>query len=355
MADYNSGFFYNKKLINGGATYNSGPFVILVLDSGLGTDAVEPVSSNVSIQDSGAVTELIVIIASVEAFDQSTATNDMVSVISSVNIAETGLASELVSVASSVLVQDSGIGDDFGVSIAGAFFVIDSENILNPLGVLVEGDSRYDTFPALKEFVEVIPGKHGEISFGNKLGNGLFELNVVSANGMTPEQKEEFKRLCAKYLNPINGSKPLIFGNDIEKTYHVKYAGKIDPTQYADWLKFTIPFKITNPYIIGSFEKKSIGSGTLVNNGNVETGLIIEISGSITNPTITIGDKTITYTGTIATGKTLVIDTENMTAKIDDANVLDNLSDGLPFMLQPGSASVVADNKVIFTFRERWI
>jgi predicted phage tail component-like protein len=299
MANYNSGYFYNKKYEDGGRNYNSGPMVIAVFDVGFGADTVNPIVTSVTISDSGTGVEL--------------------------------------------------------VSIAGAFFVMDSENILNPLGVLVAGDSRYDTFPTLKEFVEVIPGKHGEVSFGNRLGNGLLELNVVSANGMTPDQKEEIKRLCAKYLNPINGSKPLIFGSDIEKTYYVKYAGKIDPTQYADWLKFTIPFKVTNPYIVGSFEKKHIGSGTLVNNGNVETGLIIEISGSIANPTITIGDKAVTYTGTIAAGEALVIDTENMTAEIDGVNVLGNLSGDLPIMLQPGSTSVATDSNVIFTFRERWI
>jgi predicted phage tail component-like protein len=318
MANYNTGRLYNHKLPDGGATYNSAPFSVIILDYGQGLDAITKI-----------IPPLIEII-------------------------ETAIGNDTISILASMSVSDAGTGRDI-VSIAKAYFIIDAESIMQPLGVLVVGDSRFDIFPQLKEYTEEIPGKHGEINFGSNLGSRPLELHVASMDGMTPEEKEEFKRLCARYLNPVSGAKPLIFKDDINKTYSVKYAGKIDPTQYADWLEFTIPFKMTGSYIEGSFEKKQIGSGTITNSGNIETGLRIEISGAVTDPTVVIGDDTLSYDGTINAGETLVIDTENMTAELDGENVLHNLTGDLPLMLQPGETAVTADSNVTFIWRERWV
>jgi phage-related protein len=156
-------------------------------------------------------------------------------------------------------------------------------------------------------------------------------------------------------LNPVNGAKNLAFSNDIKKIYTVKFAGKINPTLYADWFEFTIPFKMASPYIIGSFEKILVGSGTLNNEGNVETSLVIEVSGVITDPSIVIGGDAISYSGTIGAGQTLLIDTEAMTAELDGVNVIQNLTCDLPLMLQPGKTTITANSNVTVIFRDRWV
>ena len=81
----------------------------------------------------------------------------------------------------------------------------------------------------------------------------------------------------------------------------------------------------------------------------------IEISGTVTDPTVVIGDDTLSYDGTINAGETLVIDTENMTAELDGENVLHNLTGDLPLMLQPGETAVTADSNVTFIWREKWV
>lgn len=70
---------------------------------------------------------------------------------------------------------------------------------------------------------------------------------------------------------------------------------------------------------------------------------------------LTIGTQTISYSGTIALGEKLIIDTENITAELDGINVVDNLSGDLPLMLQSGNTSVTADSKVTIIFRDRWV
>jgi len=299
MANYNSGYFYNKKYEDGGRNYNSGPMVIAVFDVGLGTDTVNPIATSVTISDSGTGVELI--------------------------------------------------------SIAGAFFVIDSENILQPLGVLVTRDSRFELLPATRDHTEEIPGRHGEFDFGTEFKPRYIELQVNTREGLIPLEKSQLQRLFAKYLDPTKGTKTLIFSDDVEKTYKVKYAGKIDLTQYATWFQFAIPFKMHDPIITGSFEKMLIGNGNLFNNGTFETPLIIEIAGSSANPSVTIGANNFTYTGTIPSGQTLVIDTDKATAKLNGANVLDKITGPLPYYVQPGETSVTAGSNVTIKWKDRWI
>lgn len=298
MANYNSGHFYNSRINYNSATY----FIVEVSDSGQGID--------------------------------------IVSILSTLSIAETGTGVDLIA----AIAQYP----------ASQYFVITSDGVLQPLDVTVLADSRYNISPSLKEFTEEVPGRHGEIYFGSKLGSKLIELHVASPDGMTPEQKEEFRAQCARYLNPCNGAKLLIYLDDEGKTYSVKYAGLIDPAQYADWLEFTIPFKAADPYRDSIAEKTLTGTGIITNAGNVEVSFKITIVGPITDPSVTIGIDIISYTGTINAGSTLIISTDSMTAELDGVDVLDDVAGDLSIQLQPGNISVTAENNCAISWTERW-
>lgn len=355
MANYNTGRLYNHKLPDGGAMYNSAPYAVIVYDGGAGQDAITSLLANIYASDTGEGTEAVKATVTLYPITDAGKGQDNISLTANIPVSDTGEGQDNIhSVLCYISVKDEAAGVDI-TGIAKTFFIIDADNILKPLNVLVVGDSRLDLFPQLKEYAEEIPGKHGETHFGSNLGSRPLELHVASMDGMTLEEKEEFKRLCSRYLNPVGGSKPLVFWDDLDKTYNVKYAGKIDPEQYADWLEFTIPFKMTSSYIEGSFKKAYVGTGTITNAGNTETPLIIEITGPATNPEVTIGDTTIEYNGTIPAGKTLVIDTEKLTAELDGENVLDDLTGDITVMLQPGETTVTADSNVTFIWRERWV
>ncbi|OZV12333.1 hypothetical protein CIW83_09560 [Tissierella sp. P1] len=199
-----------------------------------------------------------------------------------------------------------------------------------------------------------MPGRHGEFDFGTEFKSKMMELHVATDEGNSPLEKAHLQRLFAKYLNPTKGYKTLIFSDDVEKTYMVKYSGKIDITNYASWFQFVLPFKMSDPFIIGSFEKTLTGSGNLVNEGTFETGLIVEISGPVTNPSLTIGGETLTYTGTIPSGQKLIIDTEKETAKIGSNNTMANYNGVFP-LLYPGSTNVVSNSNVIVKWHDKWI
>ena len=230
-------------------------------------------------------------------------------------------------------------------------FLVTLDGILLPLGVRVLRDSSVDIVPSVKDYTEEIPGKHGEIIFKTELGSRAIELHV--ADEMTPEERENLKRQYAKHIVGED-TKTLVFESDAEKSYEVKYAGKIDPTQYPLHMDFAIPFKMTKPFIDGSYEKELKGSGVIANDGTVETPLVIEIKGQISNPTVVIGDDVLSYNGNLSNEQTLIIDTEKQTVKIGSMNVLDKFSGDFK-ALEPGKVNVIADENVTIRWRDRWI
>jgi predicted phage tail component-like protein len=251
--------------------------------------------------------------------------------------------------------QMNGIGNLSGKAIA-ASFIITSDNILQPLNVQVLRDSREDLLPGIREFTEEIPGRHGEIDFGSEFQPRILELHVISVDDLNISLREQIKRDIAKYLDPTKGVKTLIFANDDTKTYNVKYAGRIDLKQYPTRLEFTIPFKCSDPFIMATYEKNHTGSGILTNEGTFETPVVITIKGPVTNPSVKIGNNTLTYTGTLSSTDTLIINTETMTVTFNGVNALANYSGSFP-KLPPGNTEVVAASSgtTIFTWRDRWI
>jgi predicted phage tail component-like protein len=229
-------------------------------------------------------------------------------------------------------------------------FEVDENGILRPLGVTVLRDSRFELLPGTRDYFEEVPGRHGEIDFGSELEARAIELHCYIE--VTPADWPAKRRELAAYLNPLAGPQTLTFADEPGKVYRVRYSGKIDLTRYPHAREFTIPFRMCDPFIVGAVQNELVGSGVANNNGTVETPFILIIQGAVTNPSVTVGGYTLTYTGTIEAGSALVIDTEKLTAVLDDANALPNvsgLSGGL--RLQPGSNNVVAASAGTTTIR----
>jgi phage-related protein len=259
----------------------------------------------------------------------------------------------------SVSKQITKIAGQGSVSITGAlaklkfYFFITTDMILQPLGLHVSKINR-SLMPPTRDNTEEIPGRHGEIDFGSEFGSDMMELEVATDDGLTAEELESTKRTLAAKLNPAVGEKDLVLEYENNKNYKVKYSGRIPLDRYPTWMKFVIPFKLVNPFANGVNEKSLTGSGTIVNEGTFETGLVIKIAGAATNPSVTIGGVTVAYTGTIAAGQTLTIDTEAQTAKIGSSNAMAGYNGEFP-LLQPGIQNVTAGANVTIRWRDKWL
>ena len=182
---------------------------------------------------------------------------------------------------------------------AGVDLYVNENRILEPLDLVVLRDSRVDLFPRIKERVEEIPGRHGEVSFGSKLEPRILELHVVVKEEFPFKEREIRKREIAQYLNPTTGHKVLVFADEPDKQYFVKYSGIVDiDRQYTSWFEFTIPFKCSDPYIYSKLnvkEKLITSSLTTINlsdNDSMDTLPVIIVE----NEGVTaIGGFTISY------------------------------------------------------------
>lgn len=249
-------------------------------------------------------------------------------------------------------IVDSRQGED-RVSVAKLYFHITKDGILNPLGMKVARDSNEDLIPEVEDISESIPGRHGEISFGSRYAPRIINLHVAVEYPYSDRGK--VKKILARQLQPATlEAKPLAFAENIERMYMVKSIGSIVPNQHLTWLDFTISFKANDPLAYNSFENIHIGSGTLYNDGDFETPLIIEVRGIITDPVVTVGNKTMKYTGTLSSVDVLRIDTGKMTVTFNNYNAMDRFEGDFP-MLQVGETEVVANDKVTFRWRDRWL
>jgi predicted phage tail component-like protein len=305
MANYNSGILYNAGVLGGGANYNSATYYI-------------------------------------------------------VEVSNAGQGEELINILANMAISDTGVGADEMTPYkfsTDSYFIITTEGRLEPLGVFVLRDSRHELMPQTRDNTEEIPGMHGEHDFGSELRARMLELHVATDDGLSPLQKEQLKRTMAKYLNPAAGTKKMVFLDDINVEYEVKYSGKIDLTKYTDWMEFTIPFKMCNPFIESTAEHIQTGTGVIVNAGTFETPIFIEIPGPATSPTVSMGTSVIAYTSSIAAGQTLVIDTATQTAKIGSINAIAQVTGDIDYMLEPGvNVSVVPSiSSAIIKWRDKYL
>ncbi|MBA1335923.1 MAG: hypothetical protein HPY66_1741 [Firmicutes bacterium] len=233
-------------------------------------------------------------------------------------------------------------------------FLVDANGVLQPIGVLVAGDSRYELLPGVREYTEEIPGLDGEIDFGSEFKARVLELHCVLE--ILASQQPAKIREIASYLNPAAGVSTLTFADDPGKVYFVKCSGTIEVTRNASWIEFTIPFKMTNPFIMSATTTSLIGTGTAANGGNAETPFLLTVAGPVTNPSVVVANYTMAYTGTVEAGQTLTIDTEKLTVKIGETNALGTYNRVFP-TLQPGNNAVTAAAAGIttLTWYSRWI
>lgn len=234
---------------------------------------------------------------------------------------------------------------------------VDSDNILQPLGVKVVGDSRYESPPETEDYTEKVPGQDGEIDFGCDLKPRFLELHCVAEVDVAdrPAALDTYMG----YLNPLLGAQGLTFANEPGKVYLVRYSGKIEPIPHPTWFEFVIPFKSFRSYKQGALQKSLTGTGTAVNDGNRATTFTLTITGPVTNPSVTVAGYTISYAGTIDTGKSLIVDTGALTAIYDGVNALPNVTgiSPVPPKLQPGSNTVTAavGGTTILNWYSRWL
>lgn len=226
------------------------------------------------------------------------------------------------------------------------------------LGLVLLKTTQIPILPSTRDQTVQIPGRHGAYDFGADSGPRQFNLECAIKADTRQELTKKIRALVA-HLIDTNGrprTLELIFDEEPEKFYYVRYAGSISLERIANVGRFVLPLVAYDPFAhadIGAFDtslqydtglqydigliypnptkmnwfvKRQVTSQ--MNYGHVEVGPVIKISGACTNPTIrneTTG-KVLTWMGTMSIGDMLEIDMERMTIKLNDKNALPGIS-----------------------------
>jgi len=220
-------------------------------------------------------------------------------------------------------------------------------------GIQVLKDSRWEIVPSMKWHTEEIPGRHGEIVFGVDVQPRMIELEC--AMEVSKGERGDRRHVLAGLLSPLSGDQELVFADDPGRSYYGRLSEAVPVEAYVGADKFTLAFKCSDPFAYGP-EQVLVGSGLLTNEGNVETPLVIDISGPVENPTVKVGTLSITWEGGVASGDHLIIDSRSMTVTFNGVNATGAFAGDFPF-LKPGHTEVVAASAGTTTwkFRNRWL
>lgn len=214
-----------------------------------------------------------------------------------------------------------------------------SDGILLPLGWFAKCDIPS---PEVQTYAEQVPGKDGEYYFGSNYGPRVIPLELTSPR-LTKDTKEaEHQKLMDTFKEDVTVSYEGVF-------FKGRVSPEIDAINLPHCITATVPLKLLDPFLWD--ENELTTNDTIENKGNMITYPIIGIYNA-TNPTITIGESTLSYTGTCVS---LVIDCEKQTAKDNGVNVIHNISGDYP-LIKPGQiVNVESPNSFKVTWKNRYL
>ena len=257
-------------------------------------------------------------------------------------------------------------------------------------GIIVETVNRPLLLPARRSEV-TIPGRDGVYDFSDGTYDNVVIPVVIQYIDETFEELRTRARRLAAWLSQATYTS-LIFTDESDKYYSAKIydAASVEKiVKLAPGEKTTVNFncqplalsviedlwqgRLIEPQIIqnGGTHKAFpvIAITPIVLSGGMDEA--VEVTGAfnsdepletlLTNPAITIGGKTLVYTGTLEEGQLLEINTDTFQATKGVTNVLSAISGSWP-VLEVGNNSIsIADTTsecgavVEISFRKRWV
>jgi len=195
----------------------------------------------------------------------------------------------------------------------------------------------------IREYSEELVS-HGSWDLGDDYGVRKMTLRLVS-DYLTPEQKVS-ERLA---LNVLFSSEQELLYEGL--TYKVILDGVIEYTNHPHALEATVPLILCDPF---AYSEEYETTSKIVNEGTAPTYPLIEIYGSATNPSVTIGDEVLSWNGTLLSGETLYIDCDKRTVKKGSANALKDYN-GVFVEILPGEVNVSSSSNFKVKWRNRYL
>lgn len=250
--------------------------------------------------------------------------------------------------------------------------------------------SNFHLMPPTRDRFASLVGRPGDLDLGFDYDARSISLECV-IHAESEQELRQRAREVASWLDPRAGAQQLILDSEPDKYYMARCSGTSEVEIVARQGRFTVPFRASDPFAYAvqakqiEWEAPYGGQTSLQNDGTADCPLVItlvapasastafEATGlGATNlgaaggapqtagVTLTIGGISVTYTGTIGPGDTVIIDTGNFTVTKNGANALQYWQGDFP-VLRPGANMVTetdtagAGVSVTFQYRERWL
>jgi len=163
-----------------------------------------------------------------------------------------------------------------------------------------------------------IDGVSGEELRNTRYRNRPFKIVAWSDDDLTQAQKDDLVRQITEILDATREeTKTLTFART-GVSFDVKYDGELGVEEGPNFLRATIPLS-ASAYGYNRFEKQLNGSGLIQNAGIARVGVINRIAGECVNPSFSMGDVDLLWTGTVPANSYLYIDHGKEVCYLEDS------------------------------------
>ena len=193
-----------------------------------------------------------------------------------------------------------------------------SADWFNPLNMKVDwANTMIQVMPSSESEYIDISTIDGSFLKNTIYKNRSFSFILYSHDGLSDTEKDDLKQKIVKLLDLTKESFKKLYMPPSEHFFYVKYSGSASVQTGPSYVKATIPFEV-KPYSYPLFPEIVIGEGEITNNGLKDSGLIFEISGSVSSPSFNVALSTgesysVKWSGSVSESETLIINGENMT------------------------------------------
>lgn len=217
------------------------------------------------------------------------------------------------------------------------------------LGLLTLRESQRPILPPTVDRTYAVPYMHGAYDFGADLGPRPLTLECAFIERNAYQLQRRVSALAAHLVDGDGRPRtmPLIFVNQPDRQYMVRLSGQLPIDRITGLGKFSLPMIAYDPFAYSIYESDDINVDTPVlvdtpisvdaaynyaltgpttlaidNFGGLNVKPVIEIVGSFTSLSLTVGGVVTTYNTAIS--GTLLLDFQRSIARIGNTNVLIN-------------------------------
>lgn len=215
--------------------------------------------------------------------------------------------------------------------------------------------------PATSDEYADIPGRDGSILFPGSMKDRNLEVEFSTSTKTLPELRQLARQIAAWLYSTRTAA--LIFDDEPDLYYMAKVANQLDLEQTVAMGRFSVQFRcepLAYSIAADTWEQAATAGATYtINNGGTYEALpVITITAGtqITGFVLTVEDKTLTYTGTLTAGQSLIIDCSKYQATKAGVNAMGDVSGDFP-VLYTGENELTINKacSLKIDYRKRWL